>query len=540
MKKRMYELENQIKIQSENLNKISALANKKEEKLNNDISEYIQQINDLKSELELLNSTITNLTEEKENNTIKLTELIHENEQLKKNKISNNSKSDAHNKKYEEIILKLKKNVMSLNEEKKALEEVIIKQEEKVNELSYKVNDCEKKLIVKDQELKDSIEYTAKLTSAINSQKKEIQNLKQNNSNNRNKNNNEEAVSILKLQNEIQNIKKELENKENKINILSMNNKILQGKVNKLSQTAKNGFNNNTININNNQNINNGNTIINKENKENKYNNFNYISGILPKTLDKNNHQIQDLKSLQGIQNVVEKKKMYIVAKSKELPKTPGKANARQNSSGYRVKNELYKNVEETNKIKHQNNQQSNMRNNSHAKNIKRTSNHNNINAIHENSNINKNNKLMEQKYKEIETKYKNEKKEKNKIKDDTLFDEDINNIDIKEEIISPAENEKIGVNIASIQIMSNMISQTLKPEPPKKNKNELSVNMSQDKEFQVIESYCVLSGQGDTINNTENNNSPKNGGEKVDDSKIEALQIQNLHNKVNQILNEF
>ena len=66
MKKRMNELENQLKIQNENLNKISTLANKKEEKLNN---------------------TITNLTEEKENNTIKLTELMRENEQLRKNKI---------------------------------------------------------------------------------------------------------------------------------------------------------------------------------------------------------------------------------------------------------------------------------------------------------------------------------------------------------------------------------------------------------------------------------------------------------------------
>ena len=49
---------------------------------------YQKQINDLKNELELLNGTITNLTEEKENNTIKLTELIHENEELKKNKES--------------------------------------------------------------------------------------------------------------------------------------------------------------------------------------------------------------------------------------------------------------------------------------------------------------------------------------------------------------------------------------------------------------------------------------------------------------------
>ena len=63
---------------------MSSLANKKEEKLNYDISQYRKQVNELKNELESLNSKITNLTEEKENNTIKLTELIHENENEKK------------------------------------------------------------------------------------------------------------------------------------------------------------------------------------------------------------------------------------------------------------------------------------------------------------------------------------------------------------------------------------------------------------------------------------------------------------------------
>ena len=87
MNKRINALENQLEIQKQNLNKMSSLANRKEEKLNKDITQYQKQINDLKNELELLNGTITNLTEEKENNTIKLTELIHENEELKKNKI---------------------------------------------------------------------------------------------------------------------------------------------------------------------------------------------------------------------------------------------------------------------------------------------------------------------------------------------------------------------------------------------------------------------------------------------------------------------
>ena len=47
MNKRINALETQLKIQKENLNKMSTLANKKEEKLNNDISQYQKQINDV-------------------------------------------------------------------------------------------------------------------------------------------------------------------------------------------------------------------------------------------------------------------------------------------------------------------------------------------------------------------------------------------------------------------------------------------------------------------------------------------------------------
>ena len=90
MKKRMTELETQIALQSENFNKISMNSNIKEEKLNNDITDYINQINDLKNEMEVLNNIITNLTEEKENNAIKITNLLHENEKLKQN-IKNNA-----------------------------------------------------------------------------------------------------------------------------------------------------------------------------------------------------------------------------------------------------------------------------------------------------------------------------------------------------------------------------------------------------------------------------------------------------------------
>ena len=54
MNKRINALENQLEIQKANLNKISSLANKKEEKLNNDISQYQKQINDLKNKLKMV------------------------------------------------------------------------------------------------------------------------------------------------------------------------------------------------------------------------------------------------------------------------------------------------------------------------------------------------------------------------------------------------------------------------------------------------------------------------------------------------------
>ena len=185
----MSELEAKIALQSENMNKISSNSNKNEEKLKNDITDYINQINDLKNEMEVLNNIITNLTEEKENNAIKISNLLHENEKLKQNIKNNNigegvnsskiNENSNNNKKYEEIILKLKKNLLNLKEEKKTLEEVILKQESEVNQLSSKVTEVEKILIKKDKELQESIEYSAKLTSTINFHKNEILKIKQ-------------------------------------------------------------------------------------------------------------------------------------------------------------------------------------------------------------------------------------------------------------------------------------------------------------------------------------------------------------------------
>ena len=563
MNKRISALEDQLKIQKENLNKMSTLANKKEEKLKYDISKYQKQINDLKNELEQLNSTITNLTEEKENNTIKLTELIHENEELKKNKIQNNN-SETQNKKYENIIMKLKRNISKLTEEKKSLEEVIIKQEQKVNEFSTKVDKAKKEILKKDKELQESIEYNAKLTSTINFHKKEIQKLKQNNSttisttsSNKNNNNNKDMISIMNLQKEIQNVKKEIENKDNKINLLSMNNKILQGKVNKLSQTTKNGFN------------------LNEEGNPNKTNTNTDINNNI---INLNNKDIRStLINTKKSDIISDSRKCFIIAKPKKSAHIIGLGNGRQNSTSIRPKNDLLEGMGNKHLLEENNNLNNNIisknskysnnalrkgqkRNNSNITNIKRNNhiscniansinnnNDNNIvplnnipnmnsNNIGNNINININNinyingkdnqmKLLDMKYKEIENKYKKDLKD---AKDDTLFGEEIlDNFNLNEEIVT---------------------SQTLKPKKKRNfDNNEQSLNTSQEKDFQIIESYCLLSGQkNDTIDgnlnlNTSNGNNISETNRDKDESKImENKKIQELHNHVQKILDEF
>ena len=537
----MSKLENQLKIQKDKIIEISSLANKKEEKLNNNINQYLKQIDDLKNELELLNTTITNLTEEKENNTIKLTELIHENEQLKKNNSSiiksnsiynknSNNNNELQNKKYEDLIIKLKKNIMILNEEKKALEEVVIKQEEKINELTLKADNASKEIIEKNKEIKESMEYNEKLANTIDFHKKEIQKLKQSISNSNNKTNNfnnksKDMMSIMNLQKEIQSIKKEIEAKDSKISIITMNNKILQNKVNKLSQTANSGFINDPKNNTNNK----INDIINKDLKS---------SSILAS------------KNIDRIMNK-DKNKVFIVAKPKLALQPLGIVNGRQNSTSIRSKYDLFKNEENN-----FNNNESNIRkknsnillkipqkrNNSNSNNIQRKNNTNNkylnksnINEVNlmkicKNSNNSQLNKIIDKKYKEIESKYK---KEINKeMKDDILFDDDdINNVKIKEEIAMDNNN------FEPIDVVSNMVSQTLKPKKNMKN-NEESLNMSQEKDFQIIESYCLLSGERDTNNNDENNS--KDNAVKEDESKIENNRVEDLHNDVKKIFGEF
>ena len=573
MKKRMYDLENQIALQNENLNKISNNCNQKEEQLNNDITDYLNQISELKNEMEVLNNIITNLTEEKENNAKKISSLLHENEKLKQtiktnntnvnNNINENEKLNT--QKYEEIIMKLKKNMMNLKEENKSLEEVILKQEAEVNQLSSKIIEVENVLVQKDKELQESIEYSAKLTSSINFHKNEIIKIKQK-QNIIETNKNSEIIS--NLQKELQNMKENLEMKENKLNILSGNNKSLQDKLNKLTQIIKNELNVNTGTNGNLHHKINSNTKYSNKNKSNiqsSYNNYytnkisiskpqsqlknkttrvsaplNSISSSnLPKNLQVNNNienykdnfkNLVNEKNNKNHRQNIEDKRLYIISKHKIKSKTPGKLI----SSKHQLPEE---NIIKKNNIKI---------NNDYRLGIKISK-----------SNIN-------EKYKQIESKYKNEKKEI--TKEDTLFNEDdINNLNINKEIISPFT--KMDEEIEPIPIIDNMSSHILKPKKEgrnpglhfyTKNYNEQqSSALSQDKEFPIIESYCMLM-EKEKENKEKNklemncltNNSNNIIGNNLDnymdkdidnnESKLEAKQVEDLKDCVNKILNEF
>ena len=573
MKKRMYDLENQIALQNENLNKISNNCNQKEEQLNNDITDYLNQISELKNEMEVLNNIITNLTEEKENNAKKISSLLHENEKLKQNIKTNNTNVNnninenekLNTQKYEEIIMKLKKNMMNLKEENKSLEEVILKQEAEVNQLSSKIIEVENVLVQKDKELQESIEYSAKLTSSINFHKNEIIKIKQK-QNIIETNKNSEIIS--NLQKELQNMKEKLEMKENKLNILSGNNKSLQDKLNKLTQIIKNELNVNTGTNGNLHHKINSNTKYSNKNKSNiqsSYNNYytnkisiskpqsqlknkttrvsaplNSISSSnLPKNIQVNNNienykdnfkNLVNEKNNKNHRQNIEDKRLYIISKHKIKSKTPGKLI----SSKHQLPEE---NIIKKNNIKI---------NNDYRLGIKISK-----------SNIN-------EKYKQIESKYKNEKKEI--TKEDTLFNEDdINNLNINKEIISPFT--KMDEEIEPIPIIDNMSSHILKPKKEgrnpglhfyTKNYNEQqSSALSQDKEFPIIESYCMLM-EKEKENKEKNklemncltNNSNNIIGNNLDnymdkdidnnESKLEAKQVEDLKDCVNKILNEF
>ena len=561
MKKRMTELENQIAIQSEKYKNLSKSSNQKEEQLNNNITEYINQINDLKNEMEVLNNIITNLTEEKENNAIKITNLLQENEKLKKDIKNNDDKENTNNskitetpnnKRYEEIILKLKKNLLNLKEEKKALEEVILKQENEVNQLSSKVLNVEKILIKKNKELEDSIEYSAKLTSSINFQKNEILKLKQKQSQSDNNKNDKNSETIINLQNELQNMRNNLEAKESKLNSLKSNNKTLQDKLNKLTIAIKNEFNNNNGN----------NSKYNNKNKNNIYNSYSnnhysnkiviskpqsqlknktsripgglnpISSNILPKNnIDNNNiENFKDNYKNNQLKNI-DDKKLYIISKHKIKSKTPGKL--------INTKHQLPDPKPYINK-------QNDGKSDNNLVNIC-------PNIFNPQKNT-KNYKLnIEEKYKQIESKYKDEKKEISK--EDTLFnEEDINNI--KKDIITPSNHldedfdySNPVFNNINVQIMKSKKEGRNILDPIYKKNIDKVPNKAKEKEFPIIESYCMIydkdnqNKSGSNCITNENKNSKditiNNDKERSNESKLDAKHVQDVNDYVNKILND-
>ena len=428
MKIKMEEMEKKIKEQSENLIKFSELAYKKEEKLNIDISKYLKEISELKNEMELLNGRINNLKEEKENNDNKISELIKENEELKKLnsiKIPISNFQNLDKKKYEDYIKILKNNILNLEEEKKNLEEVVIKQEKQVFELSSNCNNVDNLLKEKEIEIKNNLALNNKLSNTISFHKKEIEKLKYNNLIGKSS-----SSDILFLKNEIKNMKKEIENKENKINLLSKNNKILQGKVNKL----QNLNNNNYYNI----------SPINLQISQNKINN------ILND--DDDDNKLEDYKE--------KKNKYYIYAK-----------------------------------------------------------------------NIKKEKKLN---FNEIKEKYEKERENQRKRVDEILKKNNsinkMNNSESEVNInIDPKINKDKSLNNINNDITINENNKTLRPQK----EEGISINISQEIEFPVIESYVVLNEDNNDLNNNNFNN--------FDNSNLEEEDtVQKLHNCVDKILNEF
>ena len=355
-------------------------------------------------------------------------------------------------------------------------------------------------------------------------------------------------------------MKKNLQAKENKLSILSSNNKTLQDKLNKLTQTIKNELNCNNDNNNNKNNIysSHNNYYTNKINISKPQSQLKnkttrgsdtinpVASHILPKNniINNNNNNenykdnhriIQNDKSPYHKQNI-DDKKLYIVSKHKVKSKTPGKLiSSKQKLS--ETKQDLEKqNIEILNKNKKSNKNLDNIYPSIYTKQKNVKNSKNNIN----------------EKYKQIESKYKNDIKEI--TKEDTLFNEDeIKNLNIKKEIITP--NIQINKDNDSIPIFNNMNSQTLKPKKEGRNKagpnNKNNIRdqsiMSQEKEFPIIESYCMLmekdnQNKSNCITN-ENNKSKNitiyNDIDKINES-IEAKQVADLKDRVNKILNEF
>ena len=267
-------------------------------------------------------------------------------------------------------------------------------------------------------------------------------------------------------------------------------------------------------------------------------------SNILPKNKIINNILENNKNNLKNFQNeknfnenkLIDEKQIFIMSRPKIKSKTPGKIISSKNKIGDKTRDLYRKNIEIMNE---NNNNLENICWNIYNPLKKKKSSKTSIN----------------EKYKIIESKYKNDKKEL--TKEDTLFnEEDINNLNVKKEIITPfihLEDE-----IDSIQICNNKSPEIIKSKKEgrnkiggvinKKNEIEQSSIMSHDKEYPIIESYCMLmekDNQNKSNFITNENNGTKNlttdnEKDKNNESKIEAKQVQDLKDRVNQILNEF
>ena len=453
MKKRMEEMEKKIKEQSDNFIKFSEVANQKEVQLNNDISKYLTEISKLKNEMELLNKKVNNLKEEKQNNNNKITQLLKENDQLKKKNVLKNSLSSQNietKKKYENYIKLLKKDILNLEEEKKDLEEVVMKQENKVNELSSHYTNVKNLIKEKENEIKNNLEQRNKLFNSVNYHKKQLEKLKYKSLNS---DMNENDIKILK--NEIRNMKIEMASKDNKINLLSRSNKILESRVNKLTQS---------------------------HNYENYYNNLNN-NGTMSLRINRN----KSPDFLNG-----EKKNKVTITKIRKKSNTPINDKIIQN------KNEFNENIKTTE-------------------------------IYNDNYNFIKDIERRKQEQKEIKF---------NEIKEKYRKEGFIHNKNI-EQILNKNDESDININFDTNQFNKE---QTLK------NINEIqyekgpSINVSQEVEFPVFESYVVLQGENDENTNEKNDNKNNeiNKDNLINNDEDDDNNFVKLHTFVNKILDEF
>ena len=108
-------------------------------------------------------------------------------------------------------------------------------------------------------------------------------------------------------------------------------------------------------------------------------------------------------------------------------------------------------------------------------------------------------------------------------------MDEDIDSI--------PMFNKNINSQIAKNKKEGrNMVGQV-----SKKNTIEQSSVLSHEKEFPIIESYCMLVEKDNKSPNYANNDNNNNLTiHNSNESRLEAKQVQDLNERVNKILNEF